>query len=77
MVKFLLDCGASLEQVVPEDENALITASRTGQANVVRLLIGRGANVKSQAFGRTPLAMAQLRNHEDIVDMLRKAGAVR
>ena len=77
IVKLLLDRGASLEQVVPEDENALITASRTGHIGVVELLIGRGANVNSEAFGRTPLSVAQLRGHGEIVDMLRKAGAVR
>lgn len=77
IARLLLDRGASLEQVVPEDENALITASRTGHIGVVALLIGRGANVNSEAFGRTPLSVAQLRGHSEIVDILRKAGAVR
>lgn len=87
VVRFLLDHGAQIEKVVPGDENALIHASETGQAEAVRLLIGRGANVNALVwvdFGgggairgesRTALVMAGRGHHDDVVGILRAAGA--
>jgi ankyrin repeat protein len=62
---------------VPDDENALITASRRGRTEVVRLLIARGADVNRAVDGRTPLAMAQAGGHTRIATLLRGAGAMR
>jgi len=86
VVRFLLDQGAALEKVVPGDENPLIHACEGGQAEVVRLLIERGANVNARVragrqFGgrggewRTPLSMARRHGHDDVVRILRAAGA--
>lgn len=87
VVRFLLDRGAQLEKVVPGDENALIHASETGQAEAVRLLIARGANVNARVwvdFGgggaargewRTALVMAGRGHHDEVVRILRAAGA--
>jgi ankyrin repeat protein len=83
-VRFLLDMGAALEKVVPGDENPLIHASETGQADVVRVLLERGANVNARVWAdqgphdgewRTPLVMARRNGHHEVVRILRPAGA--
>ena len=56
--------------------STLIEASRLEYLEVVQSLIGRGADVnKSYNNGRTPLYMALLYNHTQIIDLLRDAGA--
>ena len=46
----LLDRGASIDQIVPGDENALIQASAEGHLEVVKLLVARGADVNARVF---------------------------
>ena len=87
VVRFLLDEGADIEAVIPGDENPLIHASESGQVEVVRLLITRGANVNARVWAevwddgvvrgewRTPLKMATRNHHDEIVQVLRAAGA--
>ena len=87
VVTLLLDQGASIEKVVRGDENALIHACESGQTAAVRLLIARGANVNARVwvdFGngekghgewRSPLIMATRNHHDDLVGILRAAGA--
>ena len=50
IVTMLLDRGAIIDEVVPGDENALISASGEGDLDVVRLLVGRGANVNARVW---------------------------
>jgi beta-lactamase regulating signal transducer with metallopeptidase domain len=87
VVAFLLDSGANIEKVVRGDENALIHASETGQLAAVRLLIAHGANVNvrvwvdrgdgesSRGEWRSPLIMAARNHHENVLSILRAAGA--
>jgi ankyrin repeat protein len=87
VVQLLLDRGANIEAVVPGDENPLIHASEGGQAAAVRLLLARGANPNARVWAelnydnerrgewRTPLGMAKRNGHEDVVTILRAAGA--
>lgn len=87
VVRDLLDRGASIEKTVNGDENALIHASETGQPAVVRYLIERGANVNARVwaeFGdgeesrgewRTAMSMARRNGHQDVIAILRAAGA--
>lgn len=85
VVKLLLARGASIDAVIPGDENALIHASELGSAEAVRYLISRGADVNARVWAdwspdgsgewRTALRMAQRNRHEDIVQILRAAGA--
>lgn len=80
IVELLLDRGARIDEVVPGDENALITACAAGQLDVVRLLITRGANVNARVWAdgrewRTPLKMARRSGNDEIVRVLRSAGA--
>jgi beta-lactamase regulating signal transducer with metallopeptidase domain len=81
VVQMLLDRGARIDEVVPGDENALITASGSGHADAVHLLISRGANVNARVWAddrewRSPLIMARRGRHDDVVAILRAAGAV-
>jgi len=57
-------------------ESALHRAAYWGHKDVAELLIARGAEVcaKDQR-GRTPLQLAEKRNHTDIVDLLKKRAA--
>ena len=86
VVTLLLDRGASVNQVVPEDENALIQASGEGRLDVVKLLLARGADVNIRAWAesalerpdgewRTALSMARRGRHDSVVRLLLAAGA--
>ena len=86
VVRLLLDRGASIDRVVPGDENALIQASGAGQLRVVKLLISRGADVNARVWAtlvrdgskgewRTPLSMARKGGHGVVVDYLLSVGA--
>ncbi|MGH9176462.1 MAG: ankyrin repeat domain-containing protein, partial [Vicinamibacterales bacterium] len=65
---------------------ALIQASGTGQLDVVKVLVARGADVNARVFAeaayerpngewRTPLGMAERGGHGAVVAFLRAAGA--
>ena len=55
----------------------LMIASFQGQIAAVRLLISRGANVNLHGKnGITALSLATTKNHPDIVDILKRAGAL-
>jgi ankyrin repeat protein len=84
VVSLLLDRGASIDQVVPGDENALIQASGAGHLNVVKLLVSRGADVNARTLvertngdseWRTPLSMARKGGHRAVIAFLLEAGA--
>jgi ankyrin repeat protein len=85
-VRLLLDRGASIDLVVPGDENALIQAAWHGRLDVVRLLLERGADPNVRVFEgmavnrprgewRTALSMARRHRHAAIAEALIAAGA--
>jgi len=80
----LLSRGARLEEVVPYDENALITASGEGRLEMVKFLVARGANVNTrlwvdqdqgQGEWRSALIFARKGRHQAVVDFLIASGA--
>jgi ankyrin repeat protein len=51
-------------------------AARSGQADVARVLLARGADVnRGNQSGATPLYIAALKGHEEVVSLLLRAGA--
>lgn len=74
MVRLLINHGASAMSVADNDGNTpLLVASRYGRAEIVRLLLGRNADVSAvNKDGETPLLAAWSGNHYDIVEMLRE-----
>ncbi len=67
----VLLCAASLG--VNED---LLEASRTGDLASVQALIGKGAALETKtAYGQTPLYLAAMNGHEDVVRFLLEKGA--
>jgi beta-lactamase regulating signal transducer with metallopeptidase domain len=50
IVSLLLDRGATLDQIVPVHQNALIRASAKGHLDVVKLLVARGADVNERVW---------------------------
>jgi ankyrin repeat protein len=54
----------------------LLQAAGNGQLTVVRLLLGRGADVNAaDQAGRSPLVEAMRGGHTAVADLLREAGA--
>ena len=50
IVSLLLDRGATIDQIVPMWQNALIQASGKGHLEVVKLLVARGADVNARVW---------------------------
>ncbi|KAJ6458689.1 ankyrin repeat-containing domain protein [Mycena vulgaris] len=72
IAKYLLDTGAGPGTQYAEGVSALGVASYHGHADMVRLLIEKGASVN---WGRNPLAMASEHGHTQIVRFLLDKGA--
>ena len=68
--------NASLTKKSAAGWTALHYAAVNGDIELVKYLIRYGANVnKSTGEGSTPLFLAKLGNHEEVVQLLKKAGA--
>ena len=70
----LLDKGAEIDGLDSDGRTALMEACTDGKADIVKLLIARGADVDKRVSGNeTPLLCGQ--SKPEIVSILRKAGA--
>jgi ankyrin repeat protein len=77
IVKLLLDHGAEVNTTQADDFTPLHEAAQNGLLEVTQWLLDRRANVNAKlADGKTPLALAAEARHEDVVELLRKYGAV-
>jgi ankyrin repeat protein len=82
-VQLLLDSSANINAEDGEGYTALINASFTNSADIVRLLLSKGANVnassnltiKGKKTRITPLMIAKSQGHQEIVKLLTDAGA--
>lgn len=79
MVRLLLESGADPESSFGQGETALMTAARTGNPEVVQLLLARGAKASAQEQwrGQTALMWAAAEGHTEAVRLLLAAGADR
>ena len=77
IVAALIDAGANLETPGLAGTHPLHSATATGQAETVKLLIARGAIVDAlDGYGRTPLLIAVLSsNNFEVIQVLLAAGA--
>ncbi len=77
VVKFLLDNGADVNiKGTNGIDTALMSAAGGGHKEIVKLLIDKGADVNAiGSKGRTALAIAVDKNHSEIIEMLKRAGA--
>jgi ankyrin repeat protein len=76
-VDLLLKSGADADRSLPKGEAALMTCSRTGSAESVKLLLAHGANVNAKESwrGQTALMWAAAEGHVAVVQALVNAGA--
>ena len=81
-VRVLLDVGADVNAIAKADgSSALIFAVYGGTTEIVSTLIEAGADVSiadvgtGTGDGRTALSYAEEKNHAEIVDVLKRAGA--
>src|SRR2546427_7688779 len=77
MIDVLLHAGADPNSANPGGETALMTATRTGKPDAVRLLLDRGAavNARESVRGQSALMWAILENHPEVVSLLLARGA--
>lgn len=76
VVKYLLDHGASIDQLSPRKETALHLAAHVGQNAVVKLLLERKANVEARDnAGWTPLYYASSQGYRAVGETLLEQGA--
>ena len=55
---------------------ALMSAALNGHAGVVKVLLDKGADVNVKDIsGRTALKYAESKDHQDVIELLKKAGA--
>jgi ankyrin repeat protein len=72
LISLLLRHGANVDAANNNGSTALMGASLYGDLEVVKLLVGAGANVSNtDAMGRTAISLALESNHHDIVDFLK------
>jgi len=72
-----INFGADVNMVNKDNENSLYTACFSGSKKIVKLLLKEDAylNWESTETKHTPLDVASLNGHQDIVNMLRKRNA--
>src|SRR5579864_4548127 len=77
MIESLLKAGADPNSSLPGEESALMTASRTGKVDAVKVLIAHGANVnfKESKRGQTALMWAAAEGNTAVVQELVEHGA--
>jgi ankyrin repeat protein len=77
MAEALLNAGADASAKLPGGSTLLMSAARTGNADIVRLLIEHGAdvNVKGETYGETALVWAADQNHAEAAKVLIAHGA--
>ena len=77
IVKNLLDAGADVEARDSMGQTALLAAAARGRSGVLDLLLQRGADAsaRDERTGRTPLHLACITGHLDIVERILVGGA--
>jgi ankyrin repeat protein len=76
-VERLLKAGADPNTATQEGETPLMTASRSGSVETVKMLLDHGADLKAQEAwrGQTPLMWAAAESHPGVISLLIQRGA--
>ena len=76
VVSVLLDAGVDVNSKVARSQNSVLhSASATGDLDLVKLLLSRGAEVSQSSVHRSPLYPAVARGHTAIAEFLMNNGA--
>lgn len=75
VVDFLLRKGASVDARCSAGKSPLHYACMAGNPDIVRLLLGAGAELETQVNGRTPFHMAAANGRVEILEVLYEKGA--
>ena len=76
IVEMLLNAGADTEYQNSHG-TALMLAAESGKLDIVNMMITAGANINTQyQFGKTALSRAAGNGHDQIVEVLKEAGAI-
>jgi len=77
VARFLIDHGADVNAVDEDGITPLMEAARHGETEVVKVLLEAGAdvNVRSKIYNTSALVGATDRDHDEVADLLRAAGA--
>ena len=71
-----LDIGPITEQEVVAFDMSLASFARNGDMVSIKALLDAGADANAKDYnGRTALMMANVQEHTEVADLLRKAGA--
>jgi ankyrin repeat protein len=76
-INLLLDHGADVNATANDGCTALMLAASSGDSEIVRALLSKGAYVsgKFTETGKTALMLAREKDYTDIVQLLEAAGA--
>ncbi len=77
IIQALLANGTNANAKNLEGETALMFAVKLGHTETVQALLAYGAdvNAKDNYYGRTALTLASMKNHTQIANLLKNAGA--
>jgi len=76
IIKLLLDNGADVNIIGSNCKTALMYALWNGRINIVKLLIDNGADLTAvDQNGSTVLKLAEMYKNNDIIEVLKAAGA--
>ena len=74
--RLVLIFAAALTLCAADVNEDLLTAARSGDLAAVKELIGKGASIETKTqYGQTPLYLAAMQGHRDVVDFLLEKGA--
>ena len=77
IAKLLLTNGAKIDSKDNDGETALHEAAKWGHLKLIQFFIGQGANVNAVGSdGRSPVHIAIAHGNIDVVNLLKKYGAV-
>jgi hypothetical protein len=78
-VRYLVEKGVPVNIQIPDGPTLLMFAAQEGNVDIVKILLRYGAKVniviQKQGFNFTALSYARSNGHEEVVSLLRQAGA--